>query len=72
MLIAIDTSPCIVALSNECVRLRNDIKIVRTLKSILYNSIFFNNFFSSFNPNRGYGNQRWLFSGNLPGEAGYR
>ena len=62
MLIGIDTSPCAVSLY---VQLQNDIKKVRTLELFVQNH-FFTSFFS-FNPNLGYGNQRRLFSGNLPG-----
>ena len=43
------------------------IKIVRTLKLfVIFSKNHFTSFFSSFNPNIGYGNQRLLFSGNLP------
>ena len=52
---------------HEYVQLQNNIKIVRTLKFFVYKFFFVISFFSSFNPNFGYGNQRWLFSENLPG-----
>ena len=58
MLIGIDTSYTLCGLTTkqEYVQLQNDPKI-----------IYLTSFFSSFNRNLGYGKQRRVFSGNLPG-----
>ena len=64
MLIGIGTSsPVSSHLETEVRQLRNDIKIVCILKMFLQN----NHSFCSFYPNRGYGSQWRLFSGNLLG-----
>ena len=56
-------------MKQEYFQLPNDIKIVCTLKLFFYkNHFLFIIFFFSLNPNRGYGYQRRLFSGNLPGK----
>ena len=47
-------------MKQEFVQLQNNIKIVRTLKFFSSEKSFII-FSSSFNPNRGYGNQRRLF-----------
>ena len=52
-------------MKQEYVELQNDIKIVRTLKWFFY-KFFLSIFFSSFNLDCGYGNERRLFSGSLP------
>ena len=54
-------------MKQDSVQLQNDIKIVCILKLFFYKKHFFSLFFSSFNLNRGYGNQRRLFSVNLSG-----
>ena len=51
----------------EYVQLQNNIKTVRTSQLFVYKNHFFREFFSSFNLNLDYGNQRRLFSDNLPG-----
>ena len=58
---------CCLLTKQEYVQLQNDVKIVRTLPFFVRKSLFSLVFFSSFNPNLGYGNQRRLFSGNMPG-----
>ena len=52
-------------MKQEYDQLQNEIKIVFILKLFFYKN-HFSISFASFNSNGGYGNQRRLFSGNLP------